>query len=153
VAAFVSMTDSITSFPLASLTAMEMLAVTKLLDEPKVFSLTRSARRKLGGHVWPRRMVARAILRVPLKEPPSRGWLTSFHDRKGVANWECSERERLLREWSQCGSRIAKLFEEHPVTMMSGESTHLAEQLRLAKAAETEACRAYHRHVISHDCV
>jgi hypothetical protein len=33
----------------------------------------------------------------------------------------CPERERHLREWTECGRRIAKLFEEHPVAMKSSE--------------------------------
>jgi hypothetical protein len=39
--------------------------------------------------------------------------------------------------------------------MENSESNSAAfeEQIRLAKVAETEACRAYHRHVNSHDCV
>jgi hypothetical protein len=51
--------------------------------------------------------------------------------------------------------RIAKLFEEHPVATEDTESSSAGfeEQIRLAKAAETEACRAYHRHANSHDCV
>jgi hypothetical protein len=53
------------------------------------------------------------------------------------------------------GRRIAKLFEEHPVATEDTESSSAGfeQQIRLAKAAETEACRSYHRHVNSHDCV
>jgi hypothetical protein len=48
-----------------------------------------------------------------------------------------------MRDWTQCGPRIAKLFDEHPATMKSSESISdgFEEQIRLAKAAETEACR------------
>jgi hypothetical protein len=71
------------------------------------------------------------------------------------AGERCLERERLLRDWTECVRRLAKLLEEHPATMKSSESNlaGFEEQIRLARAAETEACRAYHRHVDSHDCV
>ena len=59
----------------------------------------------------------------------------------------CSERQRLWGEWTECGRRLAKLFDEHPVAMKNSESSlaSFEEQIRLAKAAETEACRAYLR--------
>jgi hypothetical protein len=68
---------------------------------------------------------------------------------------QCQERGRLLREWTHCGRRVASFFDDHPVTMKSSESNSAGfeEQIRLAKAAETEAYRAYYRHVNVHDCV
>jgi len=32
-------------------------------------------------------------------------------------------------------------------------SASFAERIRVAKAADVEACRAYHQHVIKHECV
>jgi hypothetical protein len=32
-------------------------------------------------------------------------------------------------------------------------SASFAEKIRVAKAADTEACLAYHQHVIKHECV
>ena len=65
------------------------------------------------------------------------------------------ERERLLREWTQCGRRVAKLFDEHPATMNSSKSNSAGfeEQIRRAMAAETEACLAYYQHANSHNGV
>ena len=67
----------------------------------------------------------------------------------------CPERERLLREWTQCGRRVAKLFDEHPAALENSEPnvTGFEEQIRLARAAETKACRKYYRHVNTHDCL
>jgi hypothetical protein len=71
------------------------------------------------------------------------------------AGERCPERERLLRDWTACVRQMAKLLEEHPATMKSSESNlaGFAEQIRLARAAEVEACRKYYRHVNTHDCV
>jgi hypothetical protein len=32
------------------------------------------------------------------------------------AGEQCLERERLLSDWTECGCRLAKLFEEYPAT-------------------------------------
>jgi hypothetical protein len=62
----------------------------------------------------------------------------------------CKEREMLLREWTQCGRRIAKLFDEHPA---APNLPLFEEQIRLARAEETDACRKYYRHTNTHNCV
>ena len=68
---------------------------------------------------------------------------------------QCQERERLLREWTLCGRRLTKVLDEQ-LTAMKSKTLSLArfeEQIRLARAAETEACRKYFGHVNTHGCV
>jgi hypothetical protein len=64
---------------------------------------------------------------------------------------QCPERERLLREWTQCGRQVAKLFAEQ--SGGAPNSAFFEEHIRLARAAEAEACRKYFGHVNKHDCV
>ena len=68
---------------------------------------------------------------------------------------QCPVRERFLREWTQCGRRLAKLLDEHLAAVKRRETnfTEVEEQIRLARAAETEACRKYYSHVNTHGCV
>ncbi len=65
------------------------------------------------------------------------------------------ERERLLREWTQCGRRLARLLDEQLATMKrrAPSLARFEDQIRLARAAETEACRKYFGHVNTHNCV
>ncbi len=67
----------------------------------------------------------------------------------------CLERERLLREWTDCSNRLMTLQGEEFAAMRKGGSVSasFAERIRVAKAADVEACRAYHQHVIKHECV
>jgi hypothetical protein len=67
----------------------------------------------------------------------------------------CLERERLLREWTDCSNRLMRLQDEDLAAMRKGGSVSasVAERIRVAKAADTEACRVYHQHVIKHACV
>jgi hypothetical protein len=67
----------------------------------------------------------------------------------------CQVRERLLREWTDCSNRLMRLQGEEFAAMRKGGSApaSFAEEIRVAKAADTEACRAYHRHVNEHGCV
>ncbi len=68
---------------------------------------------------------------------------------------QCPERERLMREWTQCVRRLAKLLDEHLAAMKKGAAdlAGFEDQIRLARAAETEACRKYFGHVNTHGCV
>jgi hypothetical protein len=68
---------------------------------------------------------------------------------------QCPERERLLREWTQSIRRLAKLLDEHLAAMKTraADLAGFEDQIRLARAAETEACRKYFGHVNTHDCV
>ena len=68
---------------------------------------------------------------------------------------QCPERERLLREWTQCVRRLAQLLDEHLAAIKKGpvDLAGFEDQIRLARAAETEACRKYFGHVNTHDCV
>ena len=68
---------------------------------------------------------------------------------------QCPERERLLHEWTQCGRRLSKILDEQ-LAAIKGKVpslTSFEEQIRLARAAETEACRKYFGHVNTHGCV
>jgi hypothetical protein len=58
---------------------------------------------------------------------------------------QCPERERLLREWTQCGRRLAKLLDDQLAAMKSSAPSFASfeEQILLARSAETEACRKY----------
>jgi hypothetical protein len=65
------------------------------------------------------------------------------------------EREQLLGEWTQCGRRLSNILDEQ-LAAIKGNVPSLAgfeEQIRLARAAETEACRKYFGHVNTHGCV
>jgi hypothetical protein len=68
---------------------------------------------------------------------------------------QCPEREKLLREYTQCGRRLANLTDEQLAALKNtGHNvTHFDEQIAMAKGAEIEACRAYYHHVASHNCV
>src|SRR5271169_6237151 len=68
---------------------------------------------------------------------------------------QCQERERLLRVWTDCSNRLMTLQGEEFAAMRTGGSisASFAERIRVARAADVEACRAYHQHVIEHDCV
>src|SRR5260370_38161826 len=67
---------------------------------------------------------------------------------------QCPERDRLLREWTQSSRRLAKLLDEHLAAMKrrAADIAGFNEQIRLARAAETEACRKYLGHVNNHGC-
>ncbi len=66
----------------------------------------------------------------------------------------CLERERLLREWTRCGRRLAKLLDEHLAAVKRRKTnfTEFQEQIRLARTAEVEPCRKYYGHVNTHGC-
>jgi hypothetical protein len=72
---------------------------------------------------------------------------------------QCPERERLLREWTQCGRRLVKLLDDQLAAMTRGDEEYAPSfatfegQILLARAAETEACRKYFGHVNVHGCV
>jgi hypothetical protein len=67
----------------------------------------------------------------------------------------CPDRECLLREWTDCSNRLMRLQSEEFAAMENGQSVaaSFAERIRVAKAADIEACRAYHQHVNEHGCV
>ena len=67
----------------------------------------------------------------------------------------CLERERLVREWTECSNRLMTLQGEEFAAMRKGDSVtaSFAEEIRVAKAADVEACHAYHQHVNEHGCV
>ncbi len=67
----------------------------------------------------------------------------------------CLERERLVREWTECSNRLMRLQGDEFAAMRTANSVSaiVAERIRVAKAADTEACRVYHEHVIKHGCV
>ena len=56
----------------------------------------------------------------------------------------CPERDRLLREWTDCSNRLMRLQDEQFAVMRAGSSVSASyeETIRVAKAADTEACRA-----------
>jgi hypothetical protein len=66
----------------------------------------------------------------------------------------CQERAQLLREWVQCGRRLVKILyaQSAAVNHTAKSLASFEEQVRLAWAAETEACRKYFGHVNTHDC-
>ena len=68
---------------------------------------------------------------------------------------QCQERERLLREWMQCGRWLTTLLEERLAALKNADQTSIAfdEEITMAKRAENDACHAYYDHVDSHDCV
>ena len=67
----------------------------------------------------------------------------------------CPDRERLLREWTDCSNRLMRLQGEEfaAMKMASSFSASFVERIRAAKAADIEAGRAYHQHVNGHGCV
>jgi hypothetical protein len=67
----------------------------------------------------------------------------------------CPKRDQLLREWTDCSNRLMTLQREEFAAMRKGGSVSasFAEKIRIAKAADIEACRAYHQHVNTHGCV
>ncbi len=67
----------------------------------------------------------------------------------------CPERERLLWQWTDCSSRVTKLLDEQLAAMKSSALSvaRFEDQIRLARATETEACRKYFGHVNTHGCV
>lgn len=68
---------------------------------------------------------------------------------------QCQQRERLLREWTDCSNRLMRLqgkdFAAMRVTGSAPASS--VERIRIAKGADVEACSAYHQHVNTHNCV
>jgi hypothetical protein len=66
-----------------------------------------------------------------------------------IKNQQCQERERLLREWTQCGRRLTKLLDEQLATIKSSVSNldGFEDQIWLARSAETEARSQYFSHV------
>jgi hypothetical protein len=67
---------------------------------------------------------------------------------------QCQERERLLREWTQCGRRLTNLLDEQLVTLKRGAPSLVGfdEQIWLARAAENDARGQYFGHVDTHGC-
>jgi hypothetical protein len=67
----------------------------------------------------------------------------------------CQVRVRLLEEWTDCSNRLMSLQSDEFAAMKTGGSVSAgcAEKIRVAKAADVEACRAYHQHVNTHNCV
>ena len=74
---------------------------------------------------------------------------------KTGASKRCPERERLLHEWTQASSRLVKLLDDQLAAMKRHAPSFATfeEQILLARAAETEACRKYYGHVNTHNCV
>lgn len=66
----------------------------------------------------------------------------------------CVERERLLQAWTDCSNRVMRLQSEELAAIKNAGtvSAGFAEKIRLARAADVEACRAYHQHVHDHGC-
>ena len=67
----------------------------------------------------------------------------------------CHERERLLLAWTDSSRRLTKLLDEQLTAIKSSAPSFagLEDQIRLARAAETEACLRYFGHVNTHECV
>jgi hypothetical protein len=67
----------------------------------------------------------------------------------------CPEHERLLSQWTDCCNRVTNLLHEQLGAMKSGTPTLACfeDQIRLARAAETEACRKYFGHANIHSSV
>jgi hypothetical protein len=61
----------------------------------------------------------------------------------------CPERERLLWHWTDCSTSVTKLLDEQLAAMKSSAPSFAGfeDQIRLARGAETEACRKYFGHV------
>ena len=68
---------------------------------------------------------------------------------------QCQQRERLLREWTDCSNRLMTLQGEEFSAMRTGGSISgsFVEKIRIAKGADVESCCAYHQHVNMHHCV
>ena len=68
---------------------------------------------------------------------------------------QCQERMRLLSEWADCSNRLMRLQGEDFAAMRkaSSVSARFAMGIGVAKAADIEACRVYHKHVMAHGCV
>jgi hypothetical protein len=68
---------------------------------------------------------------------------------------QCPERERLLSQWADSSNRLTKILDEQLAAMKSSAPSFAGfeDQIRLARAAETEACRKYFAHVNTHGCV
>ena len=70
-------------------------------------------------------------------------------------NERCPERERLLSEWTESSNRVTELLEAQLASSGNADPSFasFAEQIRVAKDAEIEACRRYLGHVNAHWCV
>jgi hypothetical protein len=68
---------------------------------------------------------------------------------------KCPERELPLSEWSEASRRLTKLLDQQLAATKSDAHSFASfeDQIRLARAAETEACRKYFGHVNTHGCV
>ena len=68
---------------------------------------------------------------------------------------KCPERELLLSEWSEASRRLTKLLDQQLAATKSDAHSFASfeDQIRLARAVETEACRKYFGHVNTHNCV
>jgi hypothetical protein len=68
---------------------------------------------------------------------------------------QCPERKRLVREWTDCSNRLSKLEDEKLAAIRNANPDLISfeAKLRVAKAADVEACRAHHQHVNEHECV
>jgi hypothetical protein len=67
----------------------------------------------------------------------------------------CPAHEQLLLQWTDCSNRVTKLLHEQLDAMKIGAPAFggFENQIRLARAAEIEACRKYFGHVNTHSCV
>ena len=67
----------------------------------------------------------------------------------------CPEREQLLSKWAECSRRVTKRLDEQLAAAKKSPQSGAGflEQIRLARNAESEACRAYYGHVNTHNCV
>jgi hypothetical protein len=68
---------------------------------------------------------------------------------------QCPARERLLSHWTDSSNRLTKILDEQLATMKSRAPSvpGFEDQIRLARAAGTEASRKYFAHVNTHGCV
>jgi hypothetical protein len=64
---------------------------------------------------------------------------------------QCQERDRLLSQWTDSSNRLTKILDEQLAAIRNADPSFAS--FAVAKNAEIEACRAYHGHVESHDCV
>jgi hypothetical protein len=64
------------------------------------------------------------------------------------------ERERLLSQWTDSSNRLTRILDEQLAAIRNADPgfANLADEIRMAKNAEIEACRAYYDHVEGH-CV
>ena len=67
----------------------------------------------------------------------------------------CPERERLLREWMERSKSLRKLQDKQFVAFRNTDPglATFDEKIRLARATDVQACRAYYNHVARHGCV